>query len=58
MFVFSFCINPAEPVSCAETKACIETPVAPTGGSFAVRPPDRLTGRLQTLNTVASKIAS
>src|SRR5947207_1888155 len=34
------CMSPAWPVTCIEPSTCIETPVAPTGWPFDLRPPD------------------
>jgi hypothetical protein len=36
---------PARPVTCIAARTCIDTPVAPIGWPFDLRPPEGLTGR-------------
>ena len=38
------CMPPASPISCFAVITCMDTPVAPSGWPFALRPPDGSTG--------------
>src|SRR5262249_3891445 len=51
------CMPPALPVTCIAASTCIDTPVAPIGWPFDLRPPEGLIGSLPSFSVQPSRIA-